>query len=337
MGTLPSVYRAVIVEDEGKASRLRVVERPMPSYGAGDIVVKVHGAGVNRADILQRQGLYPPPSGASDVMGLEVSGEVVALGSSVRRFKRGDKVCAILAGGGYGSHCVFPEVQALPVVGSLSMLENAVLPEVWCTVWSMVMNRGQFRQGETFLVHGASGGVGMAALQLGALYGRRVFGTASGDVKRRYCRDVISADVGRIIDYEEEDFVSIIKEETGGKGVDVILDMVGGDYVSRNLACLGREGRLLYIAFLKGSKVTIDLLSLMLKRQTLTGATLRVQPPAVKGALMASLQRHIFPLMETGQLVPCLERVFPLERVQEAHEHMESGMAKGKIAIDMMS
>ncbi|MBC6445355.1 MAG: NAD(P)H-quinone oxidoreductase [Alphaproteobacteria bacterium GM202ARS2] len=321
------------VEGTGGDARLVVRERPLPTITPDDILVRVHAAGVNRADLLQRQGLYPPPKGASDIIGLELAGEVVDVGAEVRRFREGDKVCAILAGGGYSEYCAVPQWQAAPCVEGLSWQENAVVPEVWCTVWSMIMDRGGLQPHESLLVHGGSGGIGCAAIQLGGLYGKRVFATARGQEKRAYCEALGGSDTLRVIDYGDEDFVAVIKDETEGRGVDVILDMVGGDYVVRNLKCLAKDGRLLYIGFLQGSKVSVDLLPLMLRRQSISGATLRVQPPRFKGALMAALERSLWPLLAEGRVKPCLQATYALEDAQRAHDHMESGASMGKIAL----
>ena len=326
--------RVIEVVDDGGQTRLVLRERPMPSCDDESILVRVRAAGVNRADILQRQGLYPPPQGASPVIGLEIAGEVVAKGRQVRRFREGDTICAILAGGGYSSYCVVPQEQAIPLVPKRSWCENAVLPEVWCTVWSMLMERGQLKDHETVLVHGGSGGIGCAAIQLSGLYGRRVFATARGQEKRGYCQALLAADRLRVIDYEDEDFAEVIKKDTQGRGVDIILDMVGGDYVGRNLKCLAKDGRLLYIGFLQGSKVSLDLLPLMLRRQTISGATLRVRPPSFKGALMAALERDLWHLFATDVLKPCLEKTYPLAQADVAHAYFDSGQAKGKIALD---
>src|SRR5882672_1995332 len=298
---LPSKMRAVEVSKPGGPEVLVPVERPLPVPKSGEILIKVAAAGVNRPDVLQRMGHYPVPPGASDLPGLEVAGEVAALGSSAKAFKLGDKVCALVHGGGYAEYCTAPEVTALPVPKGLSLVEAASLPETCFTVWGNVYDRAKLAPGESLLVQGGSSGIGVSAIQMAAAMGNRVFATAGSDDKVAAC---VRLGAAKAFNYKTQDFENEIKKITGGKGVDVILDMVGGDYVPKELNCLAEDGRLVFIAFLRGMKTEMDIMLVMRKRLTITGSTLRPRPVAFKGALAKSLREKIWPLIERGKIKP---------------------------------
>jgi putative PIG3 family NAD(P)H quinone oxidoreductase len=287
-------------------------------------------AGVNRPDVLQRAGKYPPPPGASDIPGLEVAGTVVATGSDATRWREGDRVCALVAGGGYAEYCTAPAVQCLPVPRGLTWVEAAALPETFFTVWTNVFERGRLAAGETLLVHGGSSGIGTTAIQLARAFGARVFATAGSARKCEACEQLGAE---RCINYRDEDFVTVVKTLTGGRGVDVVLDMVGGDYVARNLEALAVEGRLVQIAFLKGSVAPVDLFVLMRRRLTLTGSTLRARTPEEKGAIARPLEARVWPLIEEGRVRPVVHATFPLAAAADAHRLMESGAHIGKIVL----
>jgi NADPH:quinone reductase len=303
---------------------------PVPRPGPQEVLIRVAAAGVNRPDVLQRMGSYPPPSGASPVLGLEVSGTIAALGTEVTEWREGDVVCALVPGGGYAEYCVTPAPQCLPVPQAVSLVEAAGLPETFFTVWSNVFDRGRLKAGESFLVHGGSSGIGTTAIQLARAFGARVFATAGSPEKCAVCRNLGAE---RAIDYRHEDFVAVIKQETEGRGVDVILDMVGGPYVEKNLRSLAVEGRLVQIAFLQGSKVTLDLVHLMMRRQTITGSTLRPRPVSDKAAIAKSLCEKVWPLIEAKQIRPVIDRTFALAEAAEAHRLMESSAHIGKILL----
>ncbi|WP_221939177.1 NAD(P)H-quinone oxidoreductase [Mycobacterium sp. KBS0706] len=321
---------AIVIEAPGGPEVLKPATLPVPSPGAGEILIKVEAAGVNRPDVLQRRGLYNPPPGASPLPGLEVAGTVAAIGPDVQDWSVGDPVCALLAGGGYAEYCLAPAPQCLPVPKGLSAAEAAGLPETLFTVWTNVFERGRLQTGERFLVHGGSSGIGTTAIQLAKAWGAIVFATAGSAEKCRACLD-LGADVA--IDYREQDFATVIKEKTGGRGVDLILDMVGGDYIARNIDTLAVDGRQVSIAFLKGAKVEIDLQKVMAKRLTLTGSTLRPRSVAEKGAIAAALQAEVWPLIEAGRVKPVIHATFPLARAAEAHALMESSAHVGKIVL----
>jgi NADPH2:quinone reductase len=294
------------------------------------VLIKVEAAGVNRPDVLQRQGAYPPPPGAPATPGLEVAGRIVELGEGVRRYRRGDAVCALVPGGGYAEYCMAAEDNALPVPKGLSMVEAAAIPETFFTVWTNVLDRAALKAGETLLVHGGSSGIGTTAIMLANALGSRVIATAGSAEKCRAC-ERLGAE--RAIDYRIEDFVVVVKSETSGKGADVILDMVGGDYVARNIAAAAMHGRIVNIAFLKGSKVEVDLLPMMLKRLTLTGSTLRPRTVAEKAEIAHALEARVWPLIEAGRIKPQVFRTFPLSKAADAHRLMESGVHIGKIVL----
>lgn len=328
--TLPSKMRAVEIAKPGGPEALVPAERALPTPKPNEILVKVAAAGVNRPDVLQRQGLYAVPPDASDLPGLEIAGEVVACGAQVTRWKVGDKVCALAHGGGYAEYCVVPEVQALPVPKGLSMVEAASLPETFFTVWSNVYDRGRLKAGETLLVHGGSSGIGVTAIQIARAMGNRVLATAGSDEK---CAACVRLGADKAINYRTQDFLAEVLAATGNKGVNVVLDMVGGDYVPKELKCLAEEGRLVFIAFLRGPKTELDINEVMRRRLTLTGSTLRPRPVEFKGAVAASLRQHVWPLIEAGKIKPVIFKTFPLAQAAEAHRLMESSQHIGKIVL----
>ena len=329
---IPTEMRAVEITQPGGPEVLVPTRRPVPQPAKGEVLIRVAAAGVNRPDVFQRQGSYAPPPGTTDLPGLEVAGEVVAIGPETARWKVGDKVTALVAGGGYAEYCVAPAPQCLPIPDGLTMIEAAALPETFLTVWTNVFQRGRLQAGETLLVHGGSSGIGTTAIQLASRSGSRVFATAGSAEKCSKCRE-LGASVA--IDYKTEDFVKVIERETGGKGVDVILDMVGGDYINRNLQCLAVEGRMVHISFLKGTKAEINLSSLMVKRQTITGSTLRPQSVAQKGAIAKAVEEKVWPLVAAGEVRPQIHATFPLEQAAEAHRLMESSAHVGKIMLTL--
>jgi NADPH2:quinone reductase len=298
--------------------------------GAGEILVAVAYAGVNRPDALQRAGGYPPPPGASDLPGLEFSGTVVALGEGARRFKIGDQVCGLVAGGGYAAYATVHESNALPLPAGMSLEQAGGVPETTFTVWTNVFERGGLKGGETLLVHGGTSGIGTTAIQLAKAFGAKVVTTAGSAEK---CAACLALGADRAVDYTREDFVAETKKATGGKGADVILDMVGGDYVERNQEAAAPGGRIVQIAFLKGSKVTLDLRRIMLKKLTYTGSTLRSRPIVEKAALAEALGEKVWPLMAAGRCMPLIDSVFPLEEAAAAHTRMESSAHMGKILL----
>ncbi len=327
---IPDVMSCIEIAAAGGPEVLCPVQRPVPRPEPGEVLIKVAAAGINGPDIYQRQGLYPAPPGASDLPGLEAAGTVVMVGADVTRWRVGDRVCALLGGGGYAEYCTAPAGQCLPVPAGLSMVEAAALPETFFTVWTNVYERARLRAGEVLLVHGGGGGIGTTAIQVASRLGARVFTTEGG---REKCEALVRLGAERAIDYQSEDFVSVLKGATGGKGADVILDIVGGDYVARNIACLNRDGRLVNIAFRKGAKVEIDLMPIMLKRLTLTGSTLRVQSLARKAKIAAALEQRIWPLIAAGDIRAVIHRTLPLAEAAEAHRVMESSAHLGKIML----
>ena len=328
--SLPAEMTAIEITEFGEPQVLVPGRRPMPQPEAGEVLIKVAAAGVNRPDVLQRRGGYAPPPGTSDIPGLEVAGEVVGLGEGVSDVALGDQVAALVAGGGYAEYCTAPAPQCLPVPQGLSLEEAAGIPETFFTVWSNVFDRGGLSEGEAFLVHGGSSGIGTTAIQLAKAFGARVFTTAGTAGKCQACEELGAE---RAINYRETDFVEAIKEATDGKGVDVILDMVGGDYIARNVKAMAPDGRLVQIAFLSGSKAEINFLPIMLKRLTVTGSTLRPRPVAFKGAIAARLKERVWPLIESGKLRPVMYKSFPLEAAADAHSLMESSEHIGKIVL----
>jgi len=324
--------RAVAISQPGPADVLQIAERPTPQYKAGELLIKVHAAGINRPDVLQRLGKYAPPAGASDLPGLEVAGEVVDGDFSNTEFKKGDLVCALVQGGGYAEYCAAPSGQCLPLPKGLTALEGASLPENFFTVWSNVFDRCALADGETLLVQGGTSGIGVAAIQLAAALGHRVFATAGSDEKARAC-EALGAERG--INYRTEDFVAVVKELTDGKGVDVILDMVGGDYLPREIDCLADDGRIGLIAVQGGTKAELDLGSLLRRRLTVTGSTLRPRSVAFKAAIAQHLRTTVWPLIEAGKIKPVIYQTFPLEKANEAHALMEASTHVGKIMLQV--
>jgi NADPH:quinone reductase len=328
--TLPSRMTAIAIRAPGGPEVLVPEEREVPSPGAGEVLVKVAAAGVNRPDVMQRKGLYPPPKGASDIPGLEIAGEVAALGPDVKRWKRGDKVTALVAGGGYAQYCPVHETNALPLIGPLTLIEAAAIPETFFTVWHNVFERGALQRGETLLIHGGSSGIGTTAIQLAKAFGAKVITTAGSPEKCEACRN-LGADVA--VNYKTEDFVAITKDSTGGKGAELIVDMVGGDYIERNYAAAAVEGRIVQIAFQGSPKATVDFSRIMLKRLTHTGSTLRARPVADKAAIARAVEDKVWPLIAADKVKPVIYKTFPLTEAAAAHALMESSRHIGKIVL----
>ncbi len=331
MSDLPTSMRQIRFAGSGGPDVIRIETAPVPVPGPGQVLVEVVAAGVNRPDCLQRAGGYPPPPGATDIPGLEIGGRVVAMGEGVTTPKLGDEVCALVISGGYAEYCVAEAPLCLPVPKPLSVLEAAGLPENYYTVYDNIFTRGRLVAGETILVHGGSSGIGSTAIQLAKHAGATVFATAGSQDKCDFCTS-LGADAA--INYRAEDFVAEVKRLTDGKGVDVILDMVGGPYIARNLAALALEGRLVQIAFLQSSRVDIDLMPVMLRRLTITGSTLRARSVALKAAIADHLRRDVWPLLDTGTVRPVIHATFPLEQAQAAHALMESSAHSGKIMLE---
>jgi NADPH:quinone reductase len=329
---LPDSMTAIAISRPGGPEVLEPVTLPVPQPGEGEVLVAVAAAGVNRPDVLQRKGGYPPPPGAPETPGLEIAGEIVAVGPGVRRYRPGDRVCGLVAGGGYAEYCTVAEANALPIPGDLSLVEAAGLPETFFTVWTNVFTRGQLKPGETLLVHGGSSGIGTTAIMMAKLWGARIFATAGSSDKCRAC-EKLGAE--RAINYREEDFVEAVLAATDKRGVDVILDMVGGDYVARNFKSAARDGRIVIIAFLQGSKVEIDLLPVMLKRLTLTGSTLRIRSVEEKAEIARALEEHIWPHLAAGRIRPVIHETFPLREAAAAHALMDSSTHIGKIILEV--
>ncbi len=343
--SIVGLMRVIEISSPGSADVLRLSDRPTPLPGSGEVLIAVEAAGVNRPDLMQREGHYPAPKGASDIPGLEVAGRIVSIGGQTEKatsgvvfsettpdvlFRMGDAVCALLAGGGYAEQVAVPAVQCLPIPAGLSMIEAAALPEAFFTVWTNVFERGALEAGETLLVHGGSGGIGTTAIQLAAARGARVITTAGTDEKCRRC-EALGATAA--INYRSEDFVERVKAITNGRGVDVILDIIGGDYTAKNLACLAREGRLVQIGLMGGAAATISLAPIILRRLTITGSTLRIRTPEEKGAIAAALEREVWPLLALGRVKPIVERTFPLADAASAHRALESGQVFGKVVL----
>jgi NADPH2:quinone reductase len=327
--------KAVEITQPGGPDVLKLVDRPDPVPAADEVLIKVSAAGVNRPDLMQREGHYPPPKGASDLPGLEVAGVIAALGpgqprsASGRLWQVGDKVCALLSGGGYAERCVAPGVQCLPVPRGMPIVDAAALPETYFTVWTNVFDRGRLSAGEWLLVHGGTSGVGTTAIQLAAARGARVLATAGTDEKCRACEALGAA---AAINYRNTDFVAGVKDATAGRGVDVILDIVGGSYTTRNLECLARDGRLVQIGLMGGADTTLSLRPILLRRLTITGSTLRIRTPEEKGAIAAALEREVWPLLPS-HCKPLIARTFPLGEAAEAHRALEGGHVIGKIVL----
>ncbi len=322
--------KTIVIREPGGPDVLTIAEVPVPEPRRGEVLIKVAAAGVNRPDVLQRKGHYPPPAGASNVPGLEVAGEVARLGEGVTRWQPGDKVTALTAGGGYAEYALALEGSCMRIPQGLGMAEAACIPETFMTVWHNVFERGGLKPGEIFLVHGGSSGIGTAAIQLAARSGARVFATAGTDEKCAYCE---SLGAERALNYKAHPSFAAEIKAAAGRGVDVILDMVGGDYVKENIACAAEEGRIVQVAFLSGSRVQVDLMPLMLKRLTLTGSTLRPRPPEFKAHLAGELERKVWPLLESGTVKVVVSKFFPLAEAAAAHREMEGGTHMGKIVL----
>ncbi len=325
--TTSDTMRAIEITAPGGPEMLQLCERPVPAPGYGEILIRVAYAGINRPDALQRAGAYAPPKGASDLPGLEASGEIVAMGEGVTQWAVGDKVCALLPGGGYAEFVTCPAAHALPVPENMDMKSAACLPETYYTVFSNVFMRGGLKAGERFLVHGGSSGIGTTAIQLAGVFGARVFTTAGSDEKCQICADLGAE---RVINYREEDFVEVLKAEGGAN---LILDMVGGDYIPRNIRALADEGRMVHIAFLTGPKVELNFAQIMARRLHVTGSTLRPQSDLAKARIAKNLHTHVWPLLDSGRVAPVMDQEFALEKAADAHARMEAGDHIGKIVL----
>lgn len=326
------MMRCVEISQYGPPDVLKLAQRPVPAPAPGEVLLRVAAAGLNRGDSVQRRGHYPPPPGASDLPGLEVSGIVEKLGDEVSGIKVGDAVCALLAGGGYANYCTVAATHCLPVPANVSLVDAAGLPETAFTVWSTVWDQARLAPGETLLVHGGASGIGTAAIQMATALGHRVFATAGGAERCAQCR-ALGAEIA--IDYHSADFVAQVLQATKGKGVDVILDMVGGDYVERELKALAESGRIVFIAFLRGAEARIDIRTMMHKRISLIGSTLRSRSTDFKSAIAEKLRHEIWPLIEAGKIRPVIDQVFPVEDVIQAHQRLDSGEQIGKILLRM--
>jgi putative PIG3 family NAD(P)H quinone oxidoreductase len=320
---------AIEITAPGGPDVLRPAERPTPAPAAGEVLVRVDAAGVNRPDVLQRLGKYPPPPGTTDIPGLEIAGSVVALGPGVTRWRVGDAICALVAGGGYAEYCVAPEPQCLPVPAGLDAKRAAALPETFFTVWTNLFQRGCLRAGETLLVHGGTSGIGTTAIQLARAFDAAVIATAGTDEKCAACKRLGAL----AINYKTADFVQVVRERTSGRGVDVVIDVVGGDYVQRNIECLAMNGRLLQIGLLGNARAQINLGPLMQRRLTLTGSTLRTRTVEEKGAIARELEAKVWPLLAAGRVAPVIDRVLPLAQASEAHRLLEAGEIIGKVVL----
>ncbi|MBN9064249.1 MAG: NAD(P)H-quinone oxidoreductase [Rhizobiales bacterium 65-9] len=326
----PATHRVIDIPDIGGPEALILKRQPTPAPGAGEVLIEVHGAGVNRADVMQRLGTYPMPDNAPTVPGLEVAGVVAACGPGVKRWKPGDRVCALVVGGGYAEYCVAPEVQCLPVPDHLTLIEAAGLPEVVFTVWITIFEQARLTSGDTLLVHGGASGVGSMAIQVATNCGASVIATAGSDERCAFARD-LGADLA--INYKTTDFVEAVRRHTQGEGVDIVLDLVGGPYAKRNIACLKMGGRLCYVSLQDGLEASFDLLHLLLNRLTVTGANLRRRSVEEKGRLARDIEQRIWPLVRWGRVKPIIDRTFTLEEAAEAHRALESGLIAGKAIL----
>ncbi|MXZ70567.1 MAG: NAD(P)H-quinone oxidoreductase [Acidobacteria bacterium] len=328
--TLPETMTAIEISEPGPPEALRPAVRPTPRPGSGEVLVHVAAAGVNRADVMQREGRYPPPPGASDIPGLEVAGTIAEVGGDVADVAVGDEVCTIVSGGGYAEYCVVPAPQCLPIPPAVSLRDAAALPEAYMTVWTNVFERGRLAAGETFLVHGGSSGIGTAAIPLAKLRGARVFTTAGSEEKCTACT-ALGADLA--INYREQDFLDVVREATGGRGADVILDMVGGAYLQRNIDSLALEGRLVIIALMEGAEAELNLAAVMSKRLTVTGSTLRARRVDQKSAVARAVRQEVWPHLASGELRPMIHAAYPLADASEAHRVMQSSRHVGKLLL----
>lgn len=327
---VPSTMTAIEITEPGGPEVLQPVSRPVPSPAAGEVLIKVLGAGINRPDVFQRKGAYPAPPGASDIPGLEVSGTIAALGAGVTSWQEGDAVCALVAGGGYAEYCVAPIEQVLPIPSGMEVADAAALPETFFTVWTNVFDRAALQPGESLLIHGGSSGIGTTAIQLAKNLGSTVYATAGSPEKCALCEKLGAT---KAINYRDEDFEEVLKAATNKGGVDVILDMVGGDYVAKNIRLLAPEGRLVFIAFLKGSKAEVDFNRVMRHRLKIMGSTLRPQSVAAKGKIAGHLKQTVWPLLDSGVVQPIIDSRFPLSDAAGAHALMESSAHMGKILL----
>jgi putative PIG3 family NAD(P)H quinone oxidoreductase len=321
---------AIGIREAGPPEVLVPVERPTPAVAAGEVLIKVAAAGVNRPDVMQRQGKYPPPPGASDIPGLEIAGEIVGVASDVTSWRTGERVCALVSGGGYAEYCSAPAPQCLPIPAGLDLIQAAAIPETFFTVWTNVFERGRLVAGETILIHGGSSGIGTTAIQLARAYSARVIATAGSDEKCSACQS-LGAEVA--INYRSTDFVTTVRDTTGGRGVDVVLDMVGGEYLQRNIDCLARDGRLVQIGLLGGAKSQINMGPVLQRRLWITGSTLRARSIAEKAAIAGAVQQHVWPLLEAGTVRVLVHATFPLQQASKAHRVMESSSHIGKLVL----
>jgi putative PIG3 family NAD(P)H quinone oxidoreductase len=328
-----STMKQVEISGPGGPEVLNLVDGPLPDPGTGEVLIKVYAAGVNRPDVFQRQGKYNPPAGASPIPGLEVAGEIVKLGAGVSEFGLGDRVCALVSGGGYAEFCVAPVPQVLPIPTGLTFIEASGIPENYFTVWTNVFDRGQLQKGETILIHGGSSGIGTTAIQLCHQFGARIISTAGNDEKCGVCKS-LGAD--HVINYKTQDFEAETRVITGGKGANIILDMVGGNYIQKNINCLALEGRLIQIAFLQSSISQLDLMAVMTKRLTITGSTLRPRTVEQKGEIARALSKEIWPLFNDKKIKVLVDTVLPLSRASDAHALMESSTHIGKIVLEVV-
>jgi len=330
MPQLPPTMTAIQIREKGGPEVLEAVTLPTPAPADGEVLIKVAAAGVNRPDVLQRMGAYPPPKGHSPLPGLEVSGEIVAVGAGVARWTGGEMVCALVNGGGYAEYCLADAGSVLPIPKGIDLVQAAGLPETSLTVWNNVFDRGGLKSGEWLLVHGGTSGIGVAAIQMAKAAGAKVIATAGSDAKCQRMRE-LGADV--VVNYKSEDFVAAAKTATAGKGVDVILDMVGGDYIEKDIAAAAEDGRIVFIAFLGGAEAKVNFARVMMKRLTLTGSTLRARTAAVKAGFARAVEANIWPLIEAGRIKPVLDSTWPLAQAGEAHRRMEQGQHIGKIIL----
>ncbi len=330
--SLPEFMTAMEISKFGDADVLKPRQLPLPKVSEGDLLIKVAAAGVNRPDIMQRTGMYPAPKGASEIPGLEISGEIVAIGAKVSDWMIGDKICGLVAGGGYAEYCVVPASQCLPIPKAVSMIEAASLPETFFTVWSNVFDRAALKKGETFMVHGGTSGIGTTAIQMAKAFGATVITTSGSPEKQEFCTD-LGADLS--INYNTQDFAEEVKNFTKGKGVNVLLDMIAGDYMKRNFMVMAVEGRIVMIAVQRGPKIKVNILPIMLKRLTFTGSTLRAREASFKADIARNLLTKVWPLMEQGKIKPIVSKTFALKDAPSAHRYLESGKNMGKIILTM--
>jgi putative PIG3 family NAD(P)H quinone oxidoreductase len=331
--SIPIKMTAIEIAEPGGPEVLRAVQRAVPRPADGEVLIRVDAAGVNRPDVLQRRGHYPPPPGASDIPGLEVAGTIVDIGAASSRWQVNDRVCALVAGGGYAEYCVAPGAQCLPIPENLDVVSAAAIPETFFTVWTNLFQRGGLRAGERVLIHGGTSGIGTTAIQLSHVLGAVVYATAGSDDKCAACQRLGAAVA---INYHDSDFVDAIRRETNGAGVDVILDIIGGDYFNRNIECLAINGRLVQIGLLGGSTTTIDLGRVMRRRLTITGSTLRIRTVEEKGALARELEMHVWPLLAAKRVAPVIDRTFLLTDASTAHQRMEQGEHIGKLVLTVL-